>query len=248
MKFLFYQGLTNRFTLPYLIHSAVAEGFPWSVFSNPGSVQTDAGDIFILSFLTPEAPVVHTLIAELKQKFPDNVIIAGGHHVSGNPQCALNTLGIDYAVTGYADAGWCGYVTAHVKERGAQKIIHLPEVESIDALLPCVDGLSCVPPLEIQRGCGNACAYCAAGTYHSVTQRTRYSISEYLRYLKKRGYTRTGFVTPQAFPETDDTSKDENLIEWLLDETNKSGITHTEYGIFPSEADPDISKKKHRSD
>jgi radical SAM superfamily enzyme YgiQ (UPF0313 family) len=99
-----------------------------------------------------------------------------------------------------------------------------------------------VPPLEISRGCFWNCRYCQTGR-SKPRYRGQDSIGSYLEELRRRGFSRAGFIAPSAleFGAGRQRKPDLGRIERLLELCRLAGFKFIEFGIFPSEIRPDTA-------
>ena len=97
-----------------------------------------------------------------------------------------------------------------------------------------------MPPLEITRGCFWNCRYCQTGE-NRPRHRGKDSISSYLEELRRRGFSRAGFIAPSALEYGTGRQRKPDLgcIERLLEICRLAGFKFIEFGIFPSEIRPD---------
>lgn len=114
------EGYQNEwFEAPYLYYGLGTE----TILARIEQSQPDVVGISVLfSNIMAE---VHTLCAEIKQRFPDVVIVLGGHHPTGAAQNVMQDESIDYVMIGEADVSFVQFLE-HLNGR-----LKLDEVQAL---------------------------------------------------------------------------------------------------------------------
>jgi len=233
----------NRLTWPLLLNTWESCGidrfFDIRVaLKRSDLVDCSTEDVLCYSFMTPNAPLVAEEIAGLPQR--RGILIAGGPHVSGNPEMAMR-MGFDFVFCGAAERKFqaFGRTLAQGSLAGFDRLQYEQESD-FSSFFPISRYFKRLPPLELQRGCRHACKFCqtAAITPH---QRTMDSIEAYLEKLASRRARRINFIAPSALDFNSEKSgaKTRENLEKLFLKCRAHDLEIIEYGIFPSEIRPD---------
>ncbi|MEK6796166.1 MAG: B12-binding domain-containing radical SAM protein [Spirochaetota bacterium] len=224
----------NRLTWPLLLsvweQSSIDEQFSIRIAEGADELSASAkpGDVVLYSFMTPHLPTVVREIAALQK---DIITVAGGPHADADPEGTIRA-GFSIAATSAGEDSMLKL--AAMLARGDIGIVRGAfDNERFSSHLPFSRRLKTIPPLEMNRGCKNACLYCATGRI-PFAHRSLASVKGYFREFTARRATRVGFITSSALEYGDGLSS----VEVLLEEAKKANCTHIEYGIFPSELHP----------
>ena len=253
----------NRLTLPLLLNIweknrldtrfeiSFAAGEPGRLTAGQVAAMM-ASDVCVFSFMTPHLPLFAAEIKNLRASGKASPRLAlGGPHVSGERDLA-RACGFDILFSGEGEEPFLRF--AHdllgekIKAGGDPLFYEAPPATAAgvdddptwERYIPVSRYFKTVPPLEISRGCFWNCRYCQTGR-----SRPRYrgedSIGSYLEELRRRGFTRAGFIAPSAleFGALLPKRLDLGRIERLLELCRLAGFCFIEYGIFPSEIRPD---------
>ncbi|MCJ7524657.1 MAG: radical SAM protein [Candidatus Aminicenantes bacterium] len=254
----------NRLTLPLLLNVWEKNGLDhhFDIFfaaAEPGclsaaqSAALRASDVCVFSFMTPHLPLFAAEIRSLRvagKSAPR--LAAGGPHVSGDRELA-RACGFDILFSGAGEDSFLRFAHDLLGEKITAKgdpLFYEAPTNAADAspvgdlswerYIPASRYFKTVPPLEISRGCFWSCRYCQTGG-----SRPRYrgqdSIGSYLEELRRRGFSRAGFIAPSAleFAACRRQRPELGRIEQLLELCRLAGFKFIEFGIFPSEIRPD---------
>jgi B12-binding domain/radical SAM domain protein len=202
-------------------------------------------EIIAYSFMTPHLLEVKGEIEKLRKSRGDEIlIIAGGAHVTGDPQGGLN-LGFDYVFPGEADRSLPDFLRRYREGR-------LPETPIVaggenDCPLGAHPPFSFehrfFAPIEISRGCLYNCHFCQTPRIFGRLLRHR-EIGDFSGFLKRAnplGYRQVTFISSNAFSYGAEGGKGPNLtaMEELLAGCNETGASGVHFGCYPSEVRPD---------
>jgi radical SAM superfamily enzyme YgiQ (UPF0313 family) len=231
----------NTLTIPLLLNifenSALTAWAEAEVWDAPSTLVP--GDIFVFSLMTPFLPVVADEIAAIGKG--GGVVIVGGPHLAQDNHELLLEMGAAATSAAPAEASLIPMLQACMDGSIRQTPFwpHQPlTVEDFSAHLPVSSKVATLPPLELMRGCGYACAYCATSGHRRV-MRTWPSVVKYLDLLHQRKAVRVNFIVPSALDLVlGDFSPGESLAA-LFAACSERSIPTIEYGIFPSEIRPE---------
>jgi B12-binding domain/radical SAM domain protein len=253
----------NRLTLPLLLNIWEREGLGKHfdivlLEGEPGrltaeqAVALQASDACVYSFMTPHLPSIAGEIGALRasgQRTP--LLVAGGPHVSGEPELAA-ACGFDILFGGEGEDAFLRFgqdlLAGKLKAGGGSPDFLAPEIPDAgtgknrgwERFIPVSRYFRTLPPLEISRGCFWKCRYCQTSGPRP-RNRGDDSIALYLDELRRRDLPRVGFISPSAleFGATRRGRPDLERIGRLLELCRQRGFRFIEFGIFPSEVRPD---------
>ncbi|HNY11819.1 MAG TPA: TIGR04013 family B12-binding domain/radical SAM domain-containing protein [Candidatus Wallbacteria bacterium] len=266
----FYESAINRFSMAYLLFmlekAGYREKFDITIFKSDeelaGIFEKDEfarqASVFVYSFMTPLLPYVMRHVPAIRSaaaresREEDVVVIAGGPHVTGDPDSG-EKLGFDLVFCGEGENVWPEFLeTAYqagcsknfrseVLSRYGSRAIRDERPVDMNGYLPFGEIYGFVPPLEIMRGCYYNCRFCQTSTC-KVRYRSMESVEMFFAEYRRRSYKRLCFICPSAFHYMSPNVRELRLdiIEEMLDLAgSKYDIKYIEYAIFPSEARPE---------
>jgi B12-binding domain/radical SAM domain protein len=232
----------NRFSIPVLLSVIEKRGllksFSVRVADDLAPDSVPEGSIIAFSFQTVHIPEVRNEIRRFR-KNPGIRLIAGGPHATGDPENTLK-LGFDTVFAGDGETALPDFLESlTVSGKWPEEPIRKSgPVGDLENSLPFSGIDPFIPPLEIMRGCSQACRFCQTAGRKPVF-RSRDSIRLYLdEIVKRRMLLRLGFICPDGFGYKPDGTETADAVEMLLAESKSIGIRFLEYGIFPSEVRP----------
>ncbi len=196
------------------------------------------GTVVAYSFMSFDLDTVIDEVDKLKQK--GYTLIAGGPHVTANPQGMLN-LGFDYVFIGDGEENIVKFLSG---ERPANRIFDgISKRINLDDYPPICEEKRLFMPIEISRGCPFNCGYCQTPRLAGklVRHRSIEQIVEYEKISVKYGKTVARFITPNAFGYMSKNGVTPNLqaIDELLFKVKSTGVTEIYFGTFPSDVRPE---------
>ncbi len=239
---IFNRNSGNRFSIPVLLSSIEKRGLEKSFSVRvkddlcPDSVPD--GAIVAFSFQTVHLPEVRADVRKFRQKAGIR-LIAGGPHATGDPENTLK-LGFDTVFQGDGEEILPDFLEsiAGSGKWPEKRIFRADPMEDLEQSLPFSGMDPFIPPIEIMRGCGQACRFCQTRGRKPVF-RSMDSVRLYLEEIRRRHMLlRLGFICPDGFGFKQDGLETAETIEMLLAESKSAGIRFLEYGIFPSEVRP----------
>ena len=250
---LFRQTAGNRYTVPLLanlieetaIRKRVTLHMADSLEEVSRQLTTSSRTVVVYSFMTPEIPEIWEEIKALRSFSRDHrFLLAGGPHPTGAPEMTLN-MGFDAVVAGAGEVAFpeiCRDLLLDMESHRG-KILRSGAMGTIDGALPISELVDFIPPLEIMRGCTNACRFCQTGHRQKPVFRSLESIRYFLQRLADgRKATIPKFICPSGleFGSTSRGTPDLDRVEQLLSLATdpKLGLSKPEFGIFPSELHP----------
>lgn len=196
------------------------------------------GTVVAYSFMSFDLDTVIDEVDKLKQK--GYTLIAGGPHVTANPQGMLN-LGFDYVFIGDGEENIVKFLSGERPTNrifdGVSKRVDLNDYPAI------CEEKRLFMPIEISRGCPFNCGYCQTPRLAGkiVRHRSIEQIVEYEKISVKYGKTVARFITPNAFGYMSKNGVTPNLqaIDELLFKVKATGVTEIYFGTFPSDVRPE---------
>ena len=248
----------NRFTIPALL--AILEKhkfdqyFKFNIADSPSqllsSLKKIEPGIVAYSFMTPHLSQLWHEIQNMQRQLNSHIcFIAGGPHVTGNPESALK-MGFNAVLAGEGETILPQFCKDYLDRNGqfGSKIYQSHDRIDINQYLPVSSHFPFIPPLEITRGCRYQCRFCQTGLISEPVHRSLESIHDYLDSLIKQDLNqRAGFICPSGFEYGHNhpgVSHYEHL-EALLSLGESKGFRFLEYGIFPSEIRPGTIKPQY---
>jgi len=231
-RIVFRETRSNRYSLNWLAGVAAAAGVPWRIAATSKAlIQAASGRGPVLvgySFMTPDLEGVAREVAELKPRTPQALWVAGGAHPTADPEGTL-ALGFDHVFVGEADRTFPAFLI----EGDGPRAIRDPEGGP-----PALDPYPCFAPerpgpVEITRGCGARCGYCAVGR-RRVRHRAPGTVERWVRHLVGTGRRLIRFITPDALGYGSGLED----VEELLARVRAAGGQPV-LGAFPSEVRPE---------
>lgn len=170
---------------------AIFDGDPTVRTSLVDEVAATDPQVVGISFLTMTFDRARDFIVAVRQRLPDAIVVAGGAHVTADPEGSLQDLDIDYLVVGEGEVTTVELLSALSSHAAAARVpgVRVPgapaapprdNVEDLDSLpFPARDLLGHEPYLEppglirgyassrvasmlASRGCPYACSFCAS--------------------------------------------------------------------------------------
>jgi len=213
--------------------------------------------IFAHSVMSTQLDRIREEVKLIRERFGNKItLVAGGPHASARPQNLLE-IGFDYVVVGEGEKVFPdllhhflndrepidipGVVTESTKEYPIPR--ELPKI-NLDEFPPFALGMNIVGPIEVTRGCPFACKFCATPflTGSKVRHRSVKTVEYWLNQaVKKSGFTRTWFLSPNAFCYGGPGRKavPDKLERLLKTSTSVEGLDELFFGSFPSEVRPE---------
>ncbi|HOJ92449.1 MAG TPA: TIGR04013 family B12-binding domain/radical SAM domain-containing protein [Dictyoglomaceae bacterium] len=200
--------------------------------------------IFCISFFTTQFFNIKNLIENVKEEFPEIILIAGGPHPSGNPYSALK-LGFDIVIRGEGEKAFPNVINKLINGMRLKSIYEEKQRINLDDYFSFSKKFGRFGPIEISRGCPYVCYFCQTPQIFGANVRHR-SISkvlEIVEFMSEKNLKDIRFITPNAFSYGSSDGKNINLqaIEELLSGIRK--IIGKEgrifFGSFPSEVRPE---------
>ncbi|MBN2200988.1 TIGR04013 family B12-binding domain/radical SAM domain-containing protein [bacterium] len=232
----------NRFSIPVLLSSIEKRGLEKSFSIRvaddlcPDSVPDEA--IVAFSFQTVHLPEVRADVRRFRKKAGIR-LIAGGPHATGDPENTLK-LGFDAVFQGDGEIILPDFLEtlAGSGKWPEKQIFRADPLDDLEQSLPFSGMDPFIPPIEIMRGCGQACRFCQTRGRKPV-YRPMDSVRLYLKEIRRRNMLlRLGFICPDGFGYKQEGLETAEAVEMLLAESRSMGIRFLEYGIFPSEVRP----------
>lgn len=231
----------NMLTVPLLLNilerSPLSRELELAVWDKAGEV--NAGDIVIFSVMTPYIPVVASEIKRFREGGAR--VLVGGPHADNENHELLLAMGASAVSAAPAETGLIPLIESCLDDR----IDDHPFWEyqgatgkQLSEYLPVTSLLTTMPPVELMRGCGYSCTYCATAGHRRVL-RERPSIFEYLDVLHDRHARRVNFIVPSALEFYMAPEGTADSLVFLFEACLERSITMIEYGIFPSEIRPE---------
>ncbi len=222
--------------------------------------------IVMYSLMTPQ---IFDLINEfrelrdLKKRYKNIVMIAGGPHASGDPVGTIRRLGFDIAVLREGELSIPKLLDVLIFNVGTLEevpniayavgdVVRETEFKLTKNILsfpPCSDRARLYAPIEIMRGCRHACKYCQTPRIYrfQVRYRSLDYVYTWCRHYFRRGMKILRFLAPNGFAYGSDcrTPRPEKL-EKLLKTAYEAceGKASINLGVFPSEVRPDFVKRE----
>jgi B12-binding domain/radical SAM domain protein len=242
----------NRFSLPVLLHALESHGldrhFDLQVESSEAGMKkrlvVQGPKIIGYGFMTPHIPEVWKELSSLKSSGgKDTLWIAGGSHVTGDPESGL-AMGFDAVFQGECERILPEFCLNWLDSgfRLKQKIFTGETELPLDSSFPVSKTMSFIPPIEIMRGCLHRCKFCQTGSPKIPRSRTLESVESYFRELSMRRLLfRACFICPSGleYGSGRPGKFQPDILESLLRIPVSYKIRHIEYGIFPSELRPE---------
>ncbi|MBN1779834.1 TIGR04013 family B12-binding domain/radical SAM domain-containing protein [bacterium] len=241
----------NRFTVPVLMalleQAGIDRLIPVRAVTSRNTLFRTCGSlksaVVLYSFMTPHWPDAWHEVRQLRKKFKNRIfLIAGGPHPSGAPEQTLR-MGFDLVICGAGESVLADTVMDILDDPKSHRnrILRNNAIAGLDGILPVSVNHPFIPPLEIMRGCHYRCAFCQTGHTHQPVYRSLDSVQAYLDSLiRRKRLFRNGFICPSGleYGAAVKGKPDLEKIWALLSLCKSGGITHLEYGIFPSEIYP----------
>lgn len=240
-KVIFRRHFSNALTVPLLLNvverSCLAREIDIQVRSREEAV--GRGDLLIYSLMTP---FLHEMADEIgRMKSLGARIVIGGPHVDFENHELLLRLGATSVCASPAESGLIpvleSFLSGKLQEHPFWEAVPDSTVD-ISSFLPLSLRLPTLPPLELMRGCGYACPFCATSG-HRKSLRDWGSIEHYLQELQKRKARRVNFLVPSALEYIAQGRDVESTLQRLFETCRGRGLELIEYGIFPSEIRPE---------
>ena len=250
MNLVFYETKFNKYSITALIssleHAGLLNKISVEVTHNPLIYRPKKHTltIFCFSFCSPHVIEIKEVVKNIKAKYSDAILIAGGPHPSGEPLKTLN-MGFDYIFVGEAEKIFPLFINDLLKNNYKNKHILLADsLIDIDSYPAWSFQLKRFSPLEITRGCPFACKFCQTSYLFGTQPRHRSieSIVSHVEFLTKHGIKDLRFITPNALSYGSEDGKNVNLnaIETLLKSIKSiSDEIKIFFGTFPSEVRPE---------
>jgi B12-binding domain/radical SAM domain protein len=167
-----------------------------------------------LSFATPQYAAMRGMISDLRSRYPDIAILAGGPHPTADPASCLRA-GCDLAVCGEGEetlAAVLGEMQSGGRARGlpgtayldaAGRCLRMRARSSIDldAYPPFAIRNGKYGPIEITRGCPYGCGFCQTSKLFGRRPRHRKPevVAHYAAQMVRIGMFDLRVVSPDAF-------------------------------------------------
>jgi B12-binding domain/radical SAM domain protein len=232
----------NRFSIPVLLSGLERQGldrhFAVEVADDLTPDSVPEGAIVAFSFMTHHLPEVRHDVRRLAGR-PGIRLIAGGPHATGDPENTLK-LGFDTVFCGDGETAFPDFCRelAGSEEWPSERVRRAGPAPDLEDSFPFSGLDPFIPPLEIMRGCVQACRFCQTAGRRPVT-RSLASVKRYLDEIVRRDMLlRLGFICPDGFGYRTDGMETAEAVEALLAESKSRGIRFLEFGIFPSEVRP----------
>ena len=214
--------------------------------------------IFAHSVMSTQLDRIREEVKLIRGRFGNNItLVAGGPHASARPQNLLE-IGFDYVVVGEGEKVFPDLLHHFLNDREPTDIPgvvtkntevypiprELPKI-NLDEFPPFALGMNIVGPIEVTRGCPFACKFCATPflTGSKVRHRSVETVEHWLNQaVKKSGFTRTWFLSPNAFCYGGPGRKavPDKLEMLLKTSTSVEGLDELFFGSFPSEVRPEF--------
>lgn len=246
MRLCFRATRFNRFSLPAVAgvieHAMGAGAIEMRVLSSLGELA--ATDLVAYSFGTCEAESVALEVGRLRERLGDRLkLLAGGPHPSACPG-ETRAMGFRWVIAGEAGDGLARLLGAlSAGDEPADGVVREAPCADLDPCPPWPGSLRMFSPIELTRGCPNACAFCQTPRLHGgrVRHRSAASLLPHLRRAVQAGRRQARFVSPNAFAygSADGRTPDPRKLDELFAVVRKSGMTSVYLGTFPSEVRPE---------
>jgi len=203
-------------------------------------------DVLAYSFSTVELDAVRAEIRALAEAKRRPLLIAGGSHVSADPEGAL-AAGFDVVFVGEAERTLPEFAMRWCEERDLRAFARDPVIRDlagpfdIETAPHAGDALEEFPFVEIARGCPHSCAFCQVPTLHGKRQRFRTpaTAAAGVSVAVARGFRRFRFLAPDAFAYRGGGAEPAAAMAELISACRRAGAASLMLGSFPSEVRPD---------
>ena len=240
-RLVFRRHYANALTIPLLLN--ILEGSSLmkelDVFIADQAIAAGRNDLVLYSLMTPFLHEHGDEWAALSRQGAQ--ILVGGPHGNEDNHRLLLKMGATAVCAAPAEKALLPLIEAFLYGSLA-RCPFWPAQESdeglLSAFLPLSERLVTVPPLELMRGCGYACTFCATAGKRRVI-RSLESVEAYLDQLRARGHKRVNFIVPSALDLRLEGGSVAASLDRLLACCRRRNISLVEYGIFPSEIRPE---------
>ncbi len=242
----------NRFTLPILLGCLEGEGLAEhfrilmagsveEIWKSVGREKTIVG----FSFMTPHLLEVKEEVEQLRRRLgEETILIAGGSHATGDPG-GTRHLGFDYVFTGESEKTFPDFLRRFLQDQLPGTAIFAGGDDScrfaFNPPFPLKERF--FAPMELTRGCFYGCGFCQTPQIfgHRLRHRPADLVAGQLRRSIPYGYSRAGFISPNAFSYGATSRETPNLaaIEELLGGCLETGCGGVHFGCYPSEVRPE---------
>ncbi len=209
------------------------------------------------SFFTPQVPHIISQVREIKKRFPQVILVAGGPHPSGDPRGTL-AMGFDVVVRGEGEETFPQLLQAIMEEIPLDSVSGVffssPKGEvfsgkrervDLDIYPPFSERYRAFGPIEISRGCPFGCFFCQTSYLFGkqVRHRSPSTLFSYVEIYTKRGMRDIRFITPNAFSYGSRDGRKvnvqalEELLRGVRSIVGEQGRIF--FGSFPSEVRPE---------
>ncbi len=225
----------------------------WQNFEDIKDILTGKGiNVFAYSFMTPLLEQVSIEIEQLLKLISHNDwLIAGGVHPTIDPFGCLK-IGFDRVFCSESERTLISFFEKLLdgSEKKNDKQIVMDENEnpiSLDDYPPFPVNKKIFVPIELSRGCYNACTFCCSPRiYHSTIRfRSAEGLKQPFTEMKKNNRRKLFFVTSNilSYRINGDTEGYESLIT-LCEQAYSYNLTDIHLGSFPSEIRPEYLDEK----
>jgi len=228
----------TRLSFPLLLNAWESiPGAPAVLVVNNPPEEARRGDVVLYSFLTTQLPDLHDEILSLRKR--KVIPVAGGPHAAADPEFTRR-VGFQSVIIGDGEAALTGLAHDLAAGLDLRPEYNGGRCNDISKWLPVSHSVPTLPPLELMRGCGHNCAYCAVPLSGKPRFRSLDSARSFMRRLHGFGACRVNFISPSALEYRDPHSGKGpyDSVAELLTTARRIGFRHIEYGIFPSEIRP----------
>lgn len=187
------------------------------------------------SFCTPESATVVREIADLRAHGRSVTIVAGGPHVTAEPEQVLS-WGVDAVFPGEAEESLVAWL------RGSRQPGVVPSLplRDFDAYPPFAAFMGLFAPIELRRGCEAACRFCQTPRlFGQVRERSMEAVLRHVEVVRRSGGRRALFIASDALSYGAARGGGANLpfLEEFLARLAHTGM-NVSFGYFPSEISP----------
>ncbi len=201
------------------------------------------------SFTTADLRAAGGEMAAVRAALPQALLLAGGPHASARPEEVL-AAGADHVFRGEAEESLPAFLRGLADEDGAvgvegcltpggARLIEPLPLGDLDRYPPFAWRRGLFGPVELMRGCGNACAFCGTPRLFPVRrERSVEGVLEHARRLRAAGKRRLFFIAPDVLSYGMREGRvNEERLGALLEGVAALGLL-PHLGDFPSEVSP----------
>lgn len=240
-KILFRRHYSNALTIPLLLN--ILEKSVWrnelDLMVSDEISSLSRNDLVIFSLMTP---FLHEMASEIRFLADRGVqVVVGGPHVAADNYPLLLRMGAVSASAAPAETGLPAIVAAAISGNLPEHPFWQAEslaAEDWAAFLPYSAQLPTLPPLELMRGCGYCCSFCATAGRNKMI-RDLPDILAYLDIVQQQNAHRVNFIVPSALDFFLEGYSVTDSLQILFEQCARRSVSLIEYGIFPSEIRPE---------